>query len=151
VPGRYTVTFMDHGRERSTVGIHTPVVTDSNYATVDGQMDDLLSALDGVSLGVAYKENRIMEVVYAIPVPPASPSAQREDKWLVKGYDATLLHPWSIEIPCADLSLLEENTERMDPTDAAYTALVAAIEALALSNAGNAVEVTEIVYVSRDL
>jgi hypothetical protein len=57
----------------------------------------------------------------------------------------------TVEIPTADLSLLETNGERLDPGSAEYAALVAATEAYVRSNDGVAVTVTEVVFVGRTL
>jgi len=151
MPGKFNLAFMDYDRERATFGVHTVVITDANFVAQDAFMDALKAAVDAVTLGQIYKDTRTYEVDYAIPSPPATPTAQRELKWLVKGYDSVLLTPWSVEIPTADLTLLEENTGRMDPLDAAYTTLVSAIQDLALSIAGNTVVVEEIVLVGRNL
>lgn len=150
--GSFTLAVIDYARERSTVGVNTVTIDALNIAAQDGLMDDLRAAIEAVSLGVFYKDTRTFEIIKALPEPPTDPAAQRELKWLVSGYDAVTLASWSMEIPCADTSLLDPaNQDRMDPASAEYTALVTAVEAIARSIAGNAVSVLQVTLVGRSL
>lgn len=152
VSGKYHLTFWDFDSERASVGCFTEVVNDTNYPTIDAALDDLRVAIEAVSLGVVKSEGRYYEYTTSIITPPSDENAQREDKWLVSGHDDTQELPWKMEIPCADDSLLSAvNRKSMDPESAEYAALVAAIEAVAVNNNGNAIVVDSITRVGRNL
>ena len=70
----------------------------------------------------------------------------------MRAFDTVTYDPVSIEIPCADTSLLDPNNlDRMVIDSGAGATLVTELEAVALSKAGNAIEVNEIVLVGRAL
>lgn len=150
MPGGYSYSQNDYAKEPTTTRVHTITWTAGNFDTLDGQADALSAAIAAVSLGSVFKDTRTAEVIKSLREPAANPAAQRELKWLVRGYDSVTFEPWSIEIGCADTSLLDPNNlDRMDPDAAEYTALVTALEDLARSNVGNVVVVQEIVIVGR--
>lgn len=150
--GSFSVTYRDYANEASTVQVHTTEMSAANFDAEVAENDDILAALNGVSLGNNIKSAQTAIINRDNPTPAADPNAQRELKWLVRGYDVVTYQAWSIEVPCADLSLLDPNNiDRMDPTAPEYTALVSALEAGAMSVAGNAIAVNEIVLVGRNL
>lgn len=142
----------DYANESSSVGLHIAEVDAANFDTQVAAKATLLSALDGVSLGNFIKSQLTVDIDKAQPAPASDPNAQRELKWLVRAFDSVDYDPVSIEIPCADLSLLDPvNQDRMVIASGAGATLVSALEAHALSKAGNAITVNEIVLVGRNL
>lgn len=166
--GDYSVSIRDRSRELSNVRINIGTVTGATlpgYLTTTGA---LRAAIEGISTGVAAKDemkvfsNKLSNAV------PASPFAQREIKWLVRYSDDTeffdaptnsihnegygLIH--NLEIPCANLGLtdvLQANSDFADLTHPAMAAFVDAFEAVALSPANGAVKVVSIEFVGRNL
>lgn len=150
MPGKLNMSFIDYSGEVSTVGVHFPTLTDVNFAAQNGLMDDLVAAIEGVSIGNLQKDARLaVETKFAVGN-PANAFAQRELKWLVRCRDANG-NPSGFEIPCADLALLSPNTDKMDVSAGAGLALVTAIEAGARSNDGEALTFVEAVVVGRSI
>lgn len=150
MPGKLNMSFLDYSGEVSTVGVHLVTLTAGNFAAQDTVMDNLVSAISGVSLGNLQKDARLAEETKFAVGNPANAFAQRELKWLVRCRDANG-NPAGFEIPCADLSLLSPNTDKLDVTTAEGIALVAAIEAGAKSNDGEALIFVEAVVVGRSI
>lgn len=149
--GRTNITFVDFGGETSTVGVHAPDLTAGNFAAQETLRNTFVAAVEAVSIASRQKTSVIaLESVVAIDF-ATNPFAQRESKWLVRCRESGSGNAVSFEIPGADLSLLEVNGERLDPTSTEYADLVAAIEAYVRSNDLNAVTVSEIVFVGRTL
>lgn len=150
MPSEYVVTVQDFGREKSTASFRGVNVTPENFEAQMVLMDNLYAALQDVIIGTIAQTTRIAARATVTETPPSNAFAQRENKWLVKARDDSNQRPVLFEIPCADLSLLDPVTERMDSDSAEYIALVAALEAYARSIDGNPISVEEIVFVSRN-
>ena len=148
--GGYSVTFRDYGREVSNVRFSGADLTSGNIVAQEALMADILAALAAVSLGEVAKTEEIATAELVSGDPATSPFAQRENKWLVAATDNVTGLSVRFEIPCADLDQLEENGEEME-LGANRTALISAIEAYALSVAGNAITVQNIYFVARNL
>lgn len=150
MPGKLNLTYVDYSGEASTVGVHFPTLTAGNFAAQAGLMDDLVAAVSGVSIANLQKDARFAaETKFAVG-DATNPFAQRELKWLVRCRD-TNGNPVSFEIPAADLSLLATNTDKLDITTTEGAALVAAVEAGARSNDGEALTFVEAVVVGRSI
>jgi hypothetical protein len=156
MPARWTQSFVDYNREPSTVSLRLSQpadITDPLLSTaLQVGMNALKSAIEGVSLGLPTTETRTyMQEKHASPTAAAaSINAQRERKWLVRYYDAETFDTGTFEIPAADLSLLQPNSEFMDISGGPGAALVTAVENHVKSPAGNAVIVVEVVHVGRN-
>lgn len=154
--GKYIMTYRDYGPvgERSTSIFKGPDLTAANFDAEKALQETLRDAVEAISLGTLVKA---VTVVKEVPYPdtnPASPFAQRENKWLVRYTDTVTGDKASLEIPCADLALLDPNAgDKADMSDADVAAFVAAFEAYVLSpgsgTRGNT-EVVEIVFVGRN-
>lgn len=150
MPGKLNLTFVDYSGESSTVGIHFPTLNAGNFAAQETLMDDLQDAIEGVSIGNLQKDSRhAAETKFAVSN-ATNPFAQRELKWLVRCVD-TNGNATTFEIPCADLSLLSPNTDKLDITTTEGAALVAAINAGAKSNDGETLTFVEAVVVGRSI
>lgn len=148
--GAYNLFYRDYDSEGSSVGFHVAEPTDLGAWT--SALEALRDAVEAVSLCQLGKETLIADVRMVSKAPAIDPEAQRELKWLVRGYDLVTFAPWSAEIPGADVNLLDPNNRAyMDPTSAEYAALVTQIEATALTIAGNGIVVENIALVGRTL
>jgi hypothetical protein len=150
--GKQTLALWDYDKEVSTVSIPVIEIDEVNLVAQDALMDAFLVAIDAVSLGVVYKDTRVFKADQIAGTPPGSRSAQREKKWLVQMTGATSFRAYTMEIPEADLLLLDDQAKgKMDVDDAAYIALKAAIEAMYYGDAGESVVVGDIIFVGRNL
>jgi hypothetical protein len=145
-------TFRDYADEPSNVSLHIEEVDAAGFDGAVSGKSDLLTAIQGVTLGEYYKSFMSVDIDKGLPTPSSNPLAQREIKWLVRCYDTVNSDLVTFELPCADLSLLETtNEDKLDISAGAGAALVTAIEANVLSKAGNAVSVIEVLVVGRSL
>jgi len=149
--GRTNVSFVDYGGEVSSVGVSAPDLTAGNFAAQATLRDAFIAAVEAVSI-VSKKKTTVIAIETKIAVDFATNQfAQRESKWLVRCTESGTGNAVSFEIPCADLSLLEVNGERLDPASTEYADLVTAVEAYVRSNDNVAVVVSEVVFVGRTL
>jgi len=152
MPSRLSVSFWDYDKEPSTVTVEGLQITAANLDAQNTMMDAIETALAGVSLGVIFKDTRVFDYSLIAGTPPNDKEAQREKKWLVKMHDAVTFKPHKLEIPCADLSLLDDqNKGSIDKTSGAYTALESALQNYIRTEAGNPVIVDDVVFVGRNL
>lgn len=144
---RYTLTMLDRDGEAASTSLRGVTLTSGNITAQVALMAALRSAIEAVSLLVTSKEAVVaIENAYS-PSLPTHPFAERGIKFLVRGRDS-LGNPQSFHISGAakDLAGLM-NGEQMDLTSTEGAALVSAIEAFWVSNAGNPITVQEIVYI----
>jgi len=143
---KLNLTFVDRDNEASTVSVHGTALTAGNFATQSGLADALVAAIEDVTQMVLTKDSRIAVETKFAPVLPTDPFAQRGIKWLVRAND-TNGNPVTFHIPGANLGLTGILVgENMDLTSTEGAALVNAIEAYVKSNDGEAIVVSEIVY-----
>lgn len=143
---RYTITMEDRDGESASTTIRGVTLTAGNITAEVAKMAAIKAAIEAVSLLVTRSETVVaIENGYATAL-PTSVYAQRGIKFLVRGVD-TLGNPQHFHISGADLGLTGLMVgENMDLTSTEGAALVTAINAFWVSNAGNAVTVSEIVY-----
>lgn len=163
------ITFIDYGGESSVTNIPIQDVGAGNYAAVTQDLDEIKDALITVS------RCNVLRTGFTKTFPeagglPASPEAQREDKWLVTYRDTTqfldvgstianpgFLKVFNFEVPGANRTLLVPNTELMDvSTGSVGEDFVTAVEANVRSPYNNSaavtptIEVLSVKYVSRN-
>lgn len=144
---RLNLTFTDRDNEASTIAVNGTALTAGNFATQAGLMDALVAAIEDVTLMKLTKDSRIAVETKFAPVLCTDPFCQRGIKWLVRAKD-TNGNPVTFHIPGAYLSLAGLLVgEKMDLTSTEGAALVNAIEAYVKSNDGEAIVVSEIVYI----
>lgn len=148
--GSYSLTFIDHDTESSTFGLRIPDLNAGNIAAQLALLATLRAAVEAVVLGTLRKEETSAIVDEIAGVAPADGFAQRETKWLVSGVDSTGL-PCTLEIPCADLDLLPGGSGVLDISAGVGLALADALDAVWRSRSGNAVTVSKIIHVGRNL
>ena len=141
------IPFKDYTSENSTASVYV------EDAITDGDITVLVNAVEGLTVGGRQTAVLVIEEDKdaGTPGPAASPLAQRENKWLVRAVDDVTSRNVQIEIPCADLTLLDGGTDFLTIGGTEAAALVAALEASGLSQDGNAITVNTIQFVGRNL
>ena len=107
----FGITFRDYSKETSRFGVSITTLTADNLVAQTALINGLEAAVIGVTLGIAQKDEIILERAVLSSALPGSVDAQREKKWLVRYHDATTGINYQAEIPCADLSILATNTD----------------------------------------
>ena len=151
---RAVYTYIDYGREVTTVTIPTWVHSEVNRVQYFNEFAALLSAINGVTLGANVSEKAIIEDTHDY-VLPALPVVQREKKWLVRYSDSDGFKH-TAELPChddTDATLWLPNEDKADVSAAAWVTFIAAFEAICRRGSGNTLTVTvdEIISVNRNI
>lgn len=161
--GSANIKLIDHNSEGSSLSVITDNLTAANFAAKLAQFQTLLATVQGISLGTFNQATLTAYTQRGLATPPADANAQREKKWLVTYEDTTQYFDpptnaivnngfgktFTAEVPCADLSKLQPNSDLADLTDADMVAFIAAFEAFALSPYGGSVNILQIRYVGR--
>ena len=160
-----TVTFEDYNGEKSSTAVNIGPLTLANFTAKRAAIDAYEAALGGITLG-EQRRTTINEVFAGSVAAVTDTNAQRETKWLVTARDVTeffdvgntINNPgygnlFQVEVPTADLSLLENNNDTLVLDDGGpIAAFVTAFEALANSpTGGNEVQVISIRHVGRNI
>lgn len=158
-------SILDYDGERSNTSLTTGNITAVSLPGTLTQWGTLRSALDGIILGTVSQEwLKVFDTKISNTL-PSEKAAQRESKWLVVYEDTTAFFDdpvnsipnegykkvFTLEIPTADLSLLETNKDTMNIASGAGQTFVTAFEAIAKSPYGGAVNVLEVRHVGRAL
>ena len=144
-----TITYLDYGREKSTVTMRATANTAANFDAQEVLFQAVVTAIAAVTLGTKIKTESGGNVVLFAETPPAAQEAQRESKWLVQFEDDVTYRAGTLEIPCVDFDELEVNKETLDITAGAGLALKNALEAYHLSVEENAITVQAVTFVAR--
>jgi len=120
------------GAEKSTWAFWITTLTAANFVAQTGLVSALFTAALDITLGAQASSNTLAaSTVSAVEV--TNPVAQRENKWLVRYHDSGGVK-FTLEVPTADLSLLDQGTEFLNLADAGpIAAFVAAFEAVVKS------------------
>jgi hypothetical protein len=148
--GKWNYGIIDHDSEGSNVGVNIADLNAGNIAASLVELAALRDAIDAVILGTPRTEQVIASTADIAGVAPANGFAQRETKWLVSGVDTQGLSS-TLEIPTANLALLPNGSGVLDIGAGVGLALATALNAVWLSRAGNAVTVSRIIHVGRNL
>jgi len=120
------------GAEKSSWAVWVSTLTSGNFVAVTGAISTLFSAALDITLG-AQSGSTIQASATSSAVTVTNALSQRENKWLVRYHDANGTK-FSVEIPTADLSLLDAGTEFLNLADGGViAAFVSAFEAVAKS------------------
>lgn len=156
-------SWYDYDSEASHFSVNTEPITAANFAAIATATEDLKNAAIGLMVtGMLCAKDVVYAVVNDLGKPvPASPLAQREIKWLVTGQVPGTDRFYGFEMPCADLTLLEDHQKYIwkngiiNVTVAGsvtkVNAFATAFEAIAKSPTGEALELWEIKQVGRNL
>lgn len=157
-----TFTFEDYNRETSSFQINVGPLTALNFTATRDAIDDLKNTLGGITRG-AHRKTVINEQFTESVAAVTDQQAQREAKWLVTYRDNDQFldvgntinntgfgNLYSIEIPTADLSLLDNNSDELDLTVTAVADFITAFEAIQKSPTGGSdCQVVSIRHVGR--
>ena len=150
--GFHSVSYADYDGERSSFGIHTDTLTETNFATQETALGTLRTTALVLTKGVMVQHEAGNRERVALG-PATDPEAQRELKWAVHYHDVTTFNRYVVELPCADPSFLDAaKRSEADLTDPSVAAFVAAFEAVAVAPvSGNAIVVDRLVLVGRNI
>lgn len=145
--GYLNVKFMDYSLERSSARI--PIAN----GTAEVDRDAIIAALVGITIGTRGEVNFTTVVQDEVDnlTPPASQFAQRESKWLVTYTDDVNGDIGQFEIPTADLLVLAPGGDVADTGNAQVAAFITALNTHGVSRDGNAITVSSIRHVGRNL
>jgi len=119
------------GAEKSSWAFWTSTLTAANFTAQTGLISALFTAALDLTLG-SQAGTRVLAVSTVSAVENTNPLAQRENKWLVRYHD-TGGTKFTLEIPTADLSLLDTGTEFLDLAGTEAAAFKTAFEAVVKS------------------
>lgn len=144
-------TYIDYGTpgEKSSFSFTIADLSAGNFAASMTALTTLWTNIAALLTGnpVSRRVVAIGQEVVASPV--TDPLSQRENKWLVR-YSDTSARKFTLELPTADLSLLDTNSEFLDLAGTEAAAFKTAFEAIAKSPADqSAVTVNSIQFVGR--
>lgn len=157
-------SFVDYDNETSSVSFGIYPITAANLPGFLTDWGNLRGAVGAITLGViSYERAQVFNDKLSAAI-PANQSAQRELKWLVRGYDErqfldaanTIQNPnyqqiFTMELPCADTSKLQTNSDLADPADPDIAAFVTEIEKLWRSDSDGQIRVIDIRIVGRNI
>lgn len=146
-----TLKALDYTKEATRLGFNITQLTAANFDAQLVLVATLQGAIDNVALGLFDGKTVAAQ---DIPVGPKATdvNAQREAKWRVIYLDPTdPIGNGSFEIGMADLQFLVAGEGKMDISAGAGAALVTAIEAAVVSRLGNAITVSEVLHVGRNI
>lgn len=144
--GKLRIPVQDFGTDRSTASL--PV----DDAVLDAAITSLFNAIDAVIIGAIGQSVLVTEADKdAGPGGAAgSGNAQVEVKWLCRYHDAVTLKNRTLELPCADLSLLAGGSEFLDLGAGVGATLKTEFEATVEDpDTGNAVVLDSLQFVGR--
>lgn len=149
--GKYNLGFIDFDSEKSSAGVDIINLTGANFAAQAALLATLRTAIEAVVLGTTVSEQVIATATVFAGGPPIDPFAQRETKWLVSGTDGNGFRS-TLEIPTANLALLQPGTGLMNLTAGAGLALKGALDAVWLSpRSATAIVVDTVLHVGRNI
>lgn len=153
----YSLSYMDFGRNLSSVGFILPQITAANHdATVNTALDALMDAVNALSIGNLITRTLTHSVVKVASTPPASAVASKHNvvQFFYEYDDGNGdLTPGYISVPVADLAAFSfpagiSTVDRAD-FNAAEEALADAMETYCESPDGTEITVTRIVKAGR--
>lgn len=148
----FSMSFRDYSGEPSHVRVNIHTINAGNLAATQALLVTLENTIVAATLGQEQRHETVLEKTIVSGALPSSVDAQREKKWLVRYHDANNGKKYQSEIPCADLSTLAPNSDFMDTTNAVFTNLKAAWEAVVLSpDDAGAVVLDSVQFVGRRL
>jgi hypothetical protein len=153
--GEAQFSVQDFSQEKSSASFVTRQATSANFDAIAAEIAALLAAIQGVITGNVNKTRFVAQVNTVDAGAPATPSAQREMKWLLQLQDDSTGSYIQREVPTADITtagLLIAGTDVADLTNAAWVAMAAAIDGIFLNPAtGNTVSLVGARLVGRNI
>lgn len=148
--------YRDYEAQKSTVTFMGVAVTGANYVTQQGLESDLIAAVEGISVGLLKKQQRVSYELENAGEGAASPAARRELKFEVHFHYEGTTKTGRLEIPCPDLTLTSTTEKgKADLANPAVAAFVTAFQAYQKytddADVAHAAVVDEILIVGRNL
>jgi len=129
---QFKQSYRDYSGELSHLRLFATTVTAGNFAAQAGLAAALSLSLLAITLGrLASHEWAGLHVIDSA-LNGATVDSQREKKFLLRYHDANG-KKFSVEVPCADLSILATDSDFIDKTVSAWTTLVTDFEAYVVS------------------
>lgn len=149
-------------KETSSMGLNPGPVTAANFNAKRAALDTLKGVMGNISLGEVRRINLTISTAESV-AEVTDTNAQRERKWLVTYRDNTEFLDvadtientgfgklYNVEVPCADLALLDQQSDDLDLAATGVAAWITAFEAVQNSpSGGNEIEVISIKHVGR--
>lgn len=155
MPSTLRTSWIDYSLEPSNSGVTLTQITAGNLVATLGLVDTLIAAMQAITVGQLARSKVTVREQNEDTVTPTNPQAQREKKWLVKYHDTVTGKKYRLEIPTADLSggNLNTNSDQANLADTQIAAFVTAFQAVATDpDTGlNPVAVDEILFVGKRL
>lgn len=145
----------DFSDEYSAVRFSTTALAadGSNWATIVSNIDALQLALAAIVNGHIAKRTIIVEDDKVNDTRPATPYAQRENKWIVRYQDDVTQKKYTFQIPTAELVIMSDGGD--DVLDIVGVTVAATfvtwLETYALSPDGNAITVNSMSFGARNI
>lgn len=151
-------SLKDYDGERSGTKINLVEVTAANIDALATALGTLRTTSEAIMLQGWYGVQMTDEIYTANPT-VSDPFSQREHKWVLIVEDSLGNVYKANELPCADLSILENGSKyiyknkavTVTTASAAVQAFVDAYEAIARDDNGNLVEVVDIFQAGRNI
>lgn len=148
----WSVTFIDHSKEKSTAKGYMGPITALTIAAFLTQFGALKTAIGALSMGELQSDSWTGDRTLYSNLPPIDVNAQRERKWRVDYEDAVNFSKHQFEIPVALVDgQLISNTDLANIETTEWVAFITAFEAMCKSPDGNAVNVLGAQLVGRNL
>jgi hypothetical protein len=121
----FGATYRDYSKETSKFRLFSQTITPANQAAQVTNIDSLLDAIAAITLGQEQSRRILLSSTQVSSLLPTSVDAQREKKWLLRYHDVAGRR-FSTEIPCADLSLLNTNSDFINTSSSLWVTLTSA-------------------------
>jgi len=128
----FETSWVDYSLENSNTRLTVEQLTSANVVADLALIDTLLAAMQAITLGQLKTSSVVFRKQDEDTAIPTDPNAQRERKWLVVYHDTTTGKKYRAEIPTADLSgtNLQTNSDKANLADTQIAAFVTAFEAI---------------------
>ncbi len=148
--GVVRLSQVDYDGQKRQLSFPTTVVTAANHDAQKTLHDALIAAILDVTLGNLDFEEYVGDRESIRPlVRPAAAAAQINIQWVVSYVDDVTGAVANVRMPCADVTdttLFAAGSNLWDPADAKWVTFISAFEAYVLSEAGNAVSISQVAY-----
>jgi hypothetical protein len=129
---QFKQSYRDYNREISHLRLWATTLTAGNFAAQATLAASLSLSLLGITNGRLASHEYAGQRFIDSALPGATVNSQRENKWLCRYHDANG-KKFSVEVPCANLTLLDTNSDFIDVANAAWTGLVTDFQAYVVS------------------
>lgn len=151
MPGELLLTLKDYAGDTSVFRLPIVGLDEVTWAELDALVFDIIATVDQISRGRIVQRRVVAQIVKDDPGTANNPTAHRELKWLVTGYQTVTQTPFSVTIPCANFDFLDpNNTDFFNKLDSAWTDLVSRFQSAILTPSGQGVTITDCRLIGRN-